>query len=183
VQGNDVHAAPFVARRALGVLPDSRGLYPRLTTREHLRYFGQLHGVAPETLSARIEALSAQLDMTAIIDRRVAGFSQGERMKVALARVLIHDPPCVLLDEPTNGLDVMSTRAVRRRVRALREEGRCVIFSSHIMQEIAALCDTIVVVVGGRVARSGTADELMDATQTSSLEDAFVACIEAQGER
>lgn len=180
VQGVDVHAEPFQARRLLGVLPDARGLYPRLTAREHLEYFGALHGVAPDLLSARINRLSERLGMAGIIDRRVAGFSQGERMKVALARALVHDPPCVLLDEPTNGLDVMSTRAVRDMVRGLKEEGRCVIFSSHIMQEIAALCDRIVVVVHGRVALSGTAEELMEATGTDGLEDAFVACIQGQ---
>ena len=181
VQDIDVHTSPFAARRAIGVLPDGRGLYPRLTAREHLRYFGELHGVDADALSTRIDGLSARLGMAHIIDRRVAGFSQGERMKVALARALVHDPPCVLLDEPTNGLDVMSTRAVRAMVRGLKAEGRCVIFSSHIMQEIAALCDRIVVVVGGRVAQDGTAEELMAATQTQTLEDAFVDCIERQG--
>ncbi len=177
IRGVDVHDAPFVARRQVGVLPDARGLYPRLTAREHLTYFGALHGVPDAALGERIAALSARLDMAGIIDRRVAGFSQGERMKVALARALVHDPPCVLLDEPTNGLDVMSTRSVRAMVRGLRDEGRCVVFSSHIMQEVAALCDRIVVVVGGRVAACGTAGELMEQTGTQDLEDAFVACI------
>ncbi|MCO4762364.1 MAG: ATP-binding cassette domain-containing protein [Myxococcales bacterium] len=177
IEGVDVHADPFAARRLIGVLPDARGLYPRLTAREHLVYFGRLHSVDPNVMGERIARICNSLDMKGIIDRRVAGFSQGERMKVALARALIHDPPCILLDEPTNGLDVMSTRAVREMVRGLRSEGRCVIFSSHIMQEVAALCDRIVVIVGGRVIQMGSADELMAVTETASLEDAFVACI------
>lgn len=177
VQGHDVQADPNRARAALGVLPDARGLYPRLTAREHIAYFGRLHGLDEDTLGERIASLAARLDMGGIIDRRVAGFSQGERVKVALARALVHDPPNVVLDEPTNGLDVMSTRAVRDLVRRLRAEGRCVLLSSHIMQEVSALCDRIVVIGAGRVAAEGTADELVDAAGADSLEDAFVTAI------
>jgi sodium transport system ATP-binding protein len=174
VDGLQVAVDPVAARRRLGVLPDARGLYPRLTAREHVRYFGRLHGLAGPDLERRMDAMIERLDMGAIADRRVAGFSQGERVKVALARALVHEPRNVLLDEPTNGLDVMSTRAVRQLVRELRSEGRCVVLSSHVMQEVSALCDTVVVIGHGEVAAHGTAEELIAATGASSLEDAFV---------
>ncbi|RKI68580.1 ATP-binding cassette domain-containing protein, partial [Corallococcus sp. AB049A] len=146
VDGVDVAKQPEVARRALGVLPDARGLYPRLTAREHARYFGELHGLSGAVLDARVEELVELLDMKDIADRRTEGFSQGERVKVALARALVHGPRNVLLDEPTNGLDVMATRSVRTLLRKLKAQGCCVVFSSHVMQEVAALCDRIVVV-------------------------------------
>jgi len=162
------------ARRRLGVLPDARGLYPRLTARENIRYFGELYGVERGTLNTRIDELSDWLDMGGVIDRRVAGFSQGERMKVAIARAVVHDPQTVLLDEPTNGLDVMSTRAMRSFVRKLRDQGRCVVLSSHIMQEVAALCDDIVIVAEGRVVAHGSPDALREQTGLDSLEEVFV---------
>ncbi len=177
VDGVDVAADPVQARKRIGVLPDARGLYPRLTAREHIRYFGGLHGMAAPELERRSEELIALLDMKDIADRRTQGFSQGERMKVAIARALVHRPRNVLLDEPTNGLDVMSTRALRVIIRRLREEGCCVIFSSHVMQEVAALCDRVVVVARGRVAAEGTAEELKARTGTQTLEEAFVAAI------
>jgi sodium transport system ATP-binding protein len=150
-------------------------LYPRLTAREHIEYFGELHGISGSRLEARSRELIELLDMSHIADRRTAGFSHGERTKVALARALIHDPQNVLLDEPTNGLDVMSTRAVRHIVRTLREQGRCVLFSSHVMQEVSALCDSIVVIASGRVVAHGTPNELRHQTGQDNLEDAFVA--------
>jgi sodium transport system ATP-binding protein len=170
-------ARPVDLRRRLGVLPDSRGLYPRLTAREHVRYFGQLHGLSGAALEARVESLLQRLDMSDIADRRAAGFSQGERVKVALARALVHDPPNVILDEPTNGLDVMSTRAVRALVQGLKEEGRCVVFSSHVMPEVGALCDEIVVIAHGEVVATGTPAELCARTGAATLEDAFVKAI------
>lgn len=177
--GLDVRESPEKARALLGVLPDSRGLYPRLTAEEHLTYAGRLYGVAESLLRDRVTDLASQLDMGALMGRRVAGFSQGERMKVALARALVHDPRCVLLDEPTNGLDVTSTRAVRGLIRQLRERGKMVLLSSHVMGEVAALCDQLVVVVNGEVARMGTPTTLMEATGATSLEEAFMACLEA----
>ena len=141
VDGIDASKQPLAAQARLGVLPDVYGLYPRLTAREHIRYFGELHGLSAATLAERTEELFELLDMKHIADRRAAGYSHGERTKVALARALVHEPQNVLLDEPTNGLDVMSTRAVREIVRKLRAEGRCVLFSSHVMQEVSALCD------------------------------------------
>ncbi|MET0402520.1 MAG: ATP-binding cassette domain-containing protein [Cystobacter sp.] len=177
VDGLDVAERPLDVRRALGVLPDARGLYPRLTAREHVRYSGELHGLSGATLDARIAELVELLDMKDIADRRTEGFSQGERMKVALARALVHGPRNVLLDEPTNGLDVMSTRAVRTLIRRLREQGHCIVFSSHVMQEVAALCDRIVVVARGRVVAEGTPDELRARTGKDNLEEAFVSVI------
>ncbi|PTL83058.1 ATP-binding cassette domain-containing protein [Vitiosangium sp. GDMCC 1.1324] len=177
VDGLEVAERPLEVRRAIGVLPDARGLYPRLTAREHVRYAGELHGLSGAALDARIGELVELLDMKDIADRRTEGFSQGERMKVALARALVHGPRNVLLDEPTNGLDVMSTRAVRTLIRRLREQGHCVVFSSHVMQEVAALCDRIVVVARGRVVAEGTPDELRARTGKDSLEEAFVTVI------
>ena len=178
IDGIDVATDTLAARRTVGVLPDALGLYPRLTAVENVEYYAALHGMPDAEAKARIAALVERLDMGSIAHRRTAGFSQGERMKVALARALVHAPQNILLDEPTNGLDVMSTRAVRAMVRSLRDEGRCVVFSSHIMQEVAALCDHIVVVARGQVVARGTADELVARTGASNLEDAFVALVE-----
>ena len=175
VDNVDAIATPQAAQARLGVLPDGFGLYPRLTAREHLDYFGALQGIESDELAKRTEALLDLLDMRGIADRRTGGFSHGERTKVALARALVHDPQNVLLDEPTNGLDVMSTRAVRSIVRRLRDQGRCVLFSSHVMQEVSALCDSIVVIASGRVVAQGSPDELRQQTGYENLEDAFVA--------
>ena len=177
IDGVDVAKAPLEARRRLGVLPDARGVYPRLTAREHVRYYGRLHGLTDAAIDASTEELFGLLDMHDIADRRAQGFSQGERTKVALARSLVHRPNNVVLDEPTNGLDVMATRAMRAFLRGLRAEGRCVLFSSHVMQEVAALCDRIVVIARGRVVAEGTPDELRAHAGTANLEDAFVAII------
>jgi len=166
----------------LGALPDAHGLYPRLTARENIKYFGQLHGLRGEELEDRIAELSKRLEMEAFINRSVAGFSQGQRMKVSIARALVHDPPNVILDEPTNGLDVMSTRAMRDLILSMKEEGRAILFSSHIMQEVSALCDRIVVIASGRSCFSGSVEELRDQSQTGSLEDAFVELINSAGE-
>jgi sodium transport system ATP-binding protein len=177
VDGDDARTARDAVRANLGVLPDARGLYPRLTARENVAYFGHLHGMSEQALVRSIDRLVDLLDMGEIIDRRVHGFSQGQRMKVAIARALVHGPRNVMLDEPTNGLDVMSTRAMRDVVRRLREEGHCVLFSSHVMQEVSALCDEIVVIAHGRVVARGTAEALLAQTNETDLEDAFVAVI------
>jgi sodium transport system ATP-binding protein len=175
VDNSDVAADPIGVQTHMGLLPDSRGLYPRLTPVEHIEYFGRLHGIDGPTLTARTKALVTRLDLTEVANRQVSGFSQGERTKVALARALVHQPRNVILDEPTNGLDVMSTRAMRTLIRELRREGCCVLFSSHIMQEVSALCDRIVVIAQGRVTADGTPDELRKITGRDSLEDAFVS--------
>ena len=180
VDGTDAAADPQLAQSRMGVLPDASGLYARLTGREHIRYFGALRGLRGPELERRVEHWIGALGLASVADRRVAGFSHGERTKVALARALVHEPRNVLLDEPTNGLDVASTRAVRDVVRGLRRDGRCVVFSSHVMQEVSALCDRLVVISAGRVVADGTADELLAATGMTSLEDAFMALVGLQ---
>ena len=177
VDGVDVAADPERVRRSLGVLPDARGVYKRLTARENIAYFARLHGLSSQRTAERIATLSAALDMDGILDRQTEGFSQGQRTKTAIARALVHDPRNVILDEPTNGLDVMTTRAMRTFLRSLRDEGRCVIFSSHIMQEVAALCDRIVIIAQGQVVAAGSADQLREQTGEDNLEDAFVKVI------
>ena len=177
VDGIDAASDPVSVRRSLGVLPDSRGLYKRLTASENIEYFGRLQGVDEATLQERRDALIAALDMADIADRRTDGFSQGQRVKTAIARALIHEPRNVILDEPTNGLDVMATRAMRDFLRRLRDQGRCVLFSSHIMQEVGALCDRIVVIAHGRVVADETPERLLTQTGEATLEDAFVHVI------
>lgn len=177
VDGIDAARDPAAVRRVLGVLPDARGVYKRLTARENIRYFGELHGLTKAQIVERTRLLSEQLDMDEILDRQTEGFSQGQRTKTAIARALVHDPRNVILDEPTNGLDVMTTRAMREFLFKLRDDGRCVIFSSHIMQEVAALCDRIVIIAKGRVVADGTADELRERFGNPNLEDAFVRAI------
>ena len=177
VDGFDVRESPLEVQKRIGVLADARGLYPRLTSRENIRYYGRLHGLEGEALEKQIDLLISLLDMLSIADRRTDGFSTGERLKVAIARSLVHDPKNVLLDEPTNGLDVMSTRAMRQFILRLRDEGKCVLFTSHIMQEVAALCDRIVIISRGEVAAHGTPDDLRRETGRENLEDAFVAAI------
>jgi sodium transport system ATP-binding protein len=157
VDGIDVQASPTQALARMGVLSDARGLYPRLTARENIVYFGRLHGLTQAAARQRAEALARMLDMQALLDRRTEGFSQGERMKTALARALVHDPANIVLDEPTNGLDVLATRSLRQTLRRLRDdEGKCIVFSSHIMQEVERLCDHVVVVSQGRTVAQGT---------------------------
>jgi sodium transport system ATP-binding protein len=179
VDGVDSVTQPLRVRRQLGVLPDARGLYKRLTARENIAYFAKLHGMDQLSIEKRTEALVQALDMQQIVERRVEGFSQGERVKTAIARALVHDPRNVVLDEPSNGLDVMSTRGLREFLRRLKAEGRCVLFSTHIMQEVAALCDRIVIIAGGRVVADGTPESLREFAREQSLEEAFVKIIGA----
>ncbi len=173
---NPVHDA-LAIKRTLGVVPDSRGLYTRLTARENIRYYGDLHGLPKAELEQRIDELTRTLDMDDFIDRRTDGFSQGQRVKVAIARAMIHQPQTVLMDEPSNGLDVMATRALREYIRSLKAQGHSVILSTHIMQEVAALCDRIVIIAQGEIAADGTADELLQRSGCDTLEDAFVKLI------
>ncbi len=174
VNGHDCAVEPLAVRRSLGVLPHASGLYPNLTARENIRYFGELHGLTGERLESSVDALLQQLDLRDIADRRAKGFSQGQRIKVALARALVHDPRNVILDEPTNGLDVMAIRHLRDFIRRLRDTGCCVLLSSHVMQEVGALCDDLVIVSDGRVLLQGSPDELLAATGCTNLEEAFV---------
>jgi sodium transport system ATP-binding protein len=177
VDGIDLAVDRIDAQRRLGVLPHAQGLYTRLTAREHILYFAELHGLPRMEAEARADALVELLGMEEFAGRRTEGFSQGQKVKVALARAMVHDPHNVVLDEPTNGLDVAATRAVRALLLKLREEGRCVLFSSHVMQEVSALCDRVVVIARGQVVAEGTPDELRRATGHENLEDAFVAAI------
>jgi len=177
VDGIDAAERPAQVRSRLGVLPDARGIYKRLTARENIEYFGRLQGLDAALIRARTARLAAALDMGEFLDRAAEGFSQGQRTKTAIARALVHDPRNVLLDEPANGLDVMTTRSLRQFLRGLKAEGRCVLFSSHIMPEVAQLCDRIVVIARGRVVADGTPDELRGATGLANLEDAFVKVI------
>ncbi|MDP1900119.1 MAG: ATP-binding cassette domain-containing protein [Rubrivivax sp.] len=175
VDGIEVARQPTRALARMGVLSDARGLYPRLTARENIVYYGRLHGLSAADASRRAEVLAQTLDMRALLDRRTEGFSQGERMKTALARALVHDPPNIVLDEPTNGLDVLATRSLREALRRLRDEqGKCIVFSTHIMQEVERLCDHVVVVSHGRTVAAGTVAELNAATGQSDFEETFV---------
>jgi sodium transport system ATP-binding protein len=177
VDGLDVVQQTSEAQARMGVLSDSRGLYPRLTARENIVYYGALQGMPRDAAAARAEHLARMLDMTALLDRRTEGFSQGERMKTALARALVHDPANIVLDEPTNGLDVVATRALRETLRHLRTPeggGKCIVFSTHIMQEVERLCDSVVVVSHGRTVAAGTVAELLALTGQSDFEQAFV---------
>ena len=177
VDGIDVSKSPRAALARMGVLSDARGLYPRLTARENIVYYGRLQGMDAEAAHARAEALARMFEMQALLDRRTDGFSQGERMKTALARALVHDPAHIVLDEPTNGLDVLATRALRDTLRWLRTpEGgaKCIVFSTHIMQEVERLCDRVVVVAHGRTVADGTVPELLAQAGETDFEEAFV---------
>ncbi len=177
VDGIEVAQRPREALARMGVLSDARGLYPRLTARENIVYFSSLQGMARDEAQARAEALAQMLDCSKLLDRRTDGFSQGERMKVALARALVHDPANIVLDEPTNGLDVVATRALRETLQWLASPaggGKCIVFSTHIMQEVERLCDSVVVVSRGRTVAQGTVAELRTRCGTRDFEEAFV---------
>jgi sodium transport system ATP-binding protein len=175
VDGIDVGRVPRRALARMGVLSDARGLYPRLSARENIVYYGRLQGMSDAAASARAEALAATLDFVPLLDRRTEGFSQGERMKTALARAIVHDPPNLILDEPTNGLDVLATRALRDALRRLRDDaGKCIVFSTHIMQEVERLCDRVVVVAHGRAVAEGTVQDLNALCGERDFEESFV---------
>jgi sodium transport system ATP-binding protein len=170
----DVQRDPDTARQKLGVLPDDTGLYKRLTARENIHYFGELQSLSPTQLTTNTNELINLLGMDNIAERRAEGFSLGERMKTALARAIVHQPQHILLDEPTNGLDVITTRAVRNMLLTLRNQGRCILFSSHLMHEVGGLCDRILIISGGSIVADGSVAEVIAMTNTNSLEDAFI---------
>ena len=185
VDGIDVLHDPRAALAQMGVLSDARGLYPRLSARENIVYYGVLRGMERGAAELRSAELARGLDMTALLDRRTEGFSQGERLKTALARALVHDPANVVLDEPTNGLDVLATRALRDTLRWLRSpEGgaKTIVFSTHIMQEVERLCDSVVVVAQGRSVAAGSVAELIERARESDFEAAFVRLAYARGD-
>jgi sodium transport system ATP-binding protein len=174
IDGIDIRGETSKARAHLGVLPHAAGLYNHLTARENIHYFGSLHGMSSERLKSRTAELSAALGMEGFIGRRAKGFSQGQRIKVALARALVHDPGNVVLDEPTNGLDVMAIRNLREMLLELKRQGRCVLFSSHVMQEVAALCDRVIIIGAGSVLADATLQEIRERSGSATLEDAFL---------
>lgn len=181
VDASDVLSDSLGARLQLGVLPHASGLYPRLTAKENIRYYGELNGLRGAALAKRIEELVELLEMQDFADRPAKGFSQGQRIKVALARALVHRPKNLALDEPTNGLDVMATRALRAIIKRLRDAGHCVLFSSHVMQEVSALCDSIVIIAHGRIVAQGTPEEIRRQTGETDLEEAFVKAVGDSG--
>ncbi|MDY6984476.1 MAG: ATP-binding cassette domain-containing protein [Pseudomonadota bacterium] len=174
IDGIDVLHEPLKAQASIGVMTDAHGLYPRLTAREHIAYFAGLRGMSRELVRKRTDDLIRQLAMEDIADRRAEGYSQGQRMKVCLARALVHDPQNVIMDEPTNGLDVMTTRSVRTILQGLKAANKCVLLSSHVMQEVSALCDEVIVISAGKVLYQGGLEQLLAHTGERSLEDAFV---------
>ena len=178
IDGLDVVDDALGARRKIGTLPHGSGLYPHLTARENIAYYAKLYDMSPGIIDERVQTVIDQLDINEFADRRTKGFSQGQRTKVSLARSLVHEPQNILLDEPSNGLDVMATRSLRELIRQLKAAGKCVLFSSHVMQEVAALCDEIVIIAEGRVAMHDTPDGIRNATGCDDLEDAFVKAIE-----
>ena len=178
IDGIDVVSDGLAARRKIGALPHGAGLYPHLTARENIAYYATLCGVEKATLDDRVDTIIALLEIGDFADRRSKGFSQGQRTKVSLARALVHDPQNVILDEPTNGLDVMAMRSLRNLILKLKDDGRCVLFSSHVMQEVAALCDDICIIANGKVAIDGSTDGIRERTGCDDLEDAFVAAIQ-----
>ncbi len=178
IDNHDVVAQSLEARRVTGALPHGAGLYPHLTARENIVYYAKLAGIPRREIPEKVDRIIELLDIRDFAHRRTKGFSQGQRTKVALARALVHDPQNVILDEPSNGLDVMATRALRELILTLKESGRCVLFSSHVMQEVAALCDDIVIIAHGQVAIDDSADDIREQTGCDDLEDAFVAAIQ-----
>jgi len=178
INGIDIRGETSAARVHLGVLPHAAGLYTNLTARENIAYFGALHGIDPERLRQRTAELAHLLEMESFLERRVKGFSQGQRIKVALARALVHDPGNLILDEPTNGLDVMAIRNLREMLKALKAQGRCILFSSHVMQEVAALCDRVVIIGHGRMLAYDTPQAIRERSGTATLEEAFLSLLE-----
>ncbi len=177
VDGIDVVDDALAARSRIGTLPHGSGLYPHLTARENISYYAKLYDMSPDIIDERVQTVIDQLDINDFADRRTKGFSQGQRTKVSLARSLVHEPQNIILDEPSNGLDVMATRSLRELIRQLKADGKCVLFSSHVMQEVAALCDEIVIIAEGQVAMHDSADGIRNATGCEDLEEAFVKAI------
>lgn len=178
IDGHDVVLNNLDARRVTGALPHGAGLYPHLTARENIVYYASLCGLPRNEIPEKVDSMIELLEIQEFAHRRTKGFSQGQRTKVALARALVHDPQNVILDEPSNGLDVMATRSLRGLILKLKESGRCVLFSSHVMQEVAALCDDIVIIANGQVAIDDSADGIRNKTGCDDLEDAFVEAIQ-----
>jgi len=181
IDGTDVVADSLAVRKKIGALPHGAGLYPNLSARENIAYYANLCAIDNNEVDDRVAAIIKLLEIEELADRRTKGFSQGQRTKVALARALVHDPQNVILDEPTNGLDVMASRSLRRLILKLKDDGRCVLFSSHVMQEVAALCDDICIISNGKVAIDDSIDGIRERTGQEDLEEAFVRAIQMVG--
>ncbi len=177
IDGADVIADSRGVRRRIGSLPHDSGLYPRLTARENIAYYARLCGLDKGLIENKVDSIIETLEIGDFADRRAKGFSHGQRTRVALGRALVHDPQNLLLDEPTTGLDVMATRSLRELIRKLKDEGRCVLFSSHVMQEVAALCDDICIMAAGRIAIHDSVDGIRQRTGRDDLEEAFLAAL------
>lgn len=177
IDGIQVSQSPIEARAKLGIFPDKFGLYERLTAYEQIDYFASIHGLQGAAKHKAIEVIIQDLEMEELAHRKTQGFSQGQRMKVTLAQALVHQPQNFVLDEPTRGLDVMSTRVLRNHLAKFRDKGHCILFSSHVMQEVAALCDRVIIVANGKLAAEGTPNELCELAGEALLEDAFVKLI------
>ena len=177
IDGHDIQKNPLAVRKSIGFMPHNAGIYPRLTARENVRYYAEICGMEKNATARRVDELLALLEMENFADRRANGFSQGQKTKVGLARALVHSPKTIMLDEPTNGLDVMATRGLREIIRRLADHGHCVLFSSHIMQEVEALCDHIAIISDGRIAMADSLDGIRGSTGQSNLEDAFLVAI------
>jgi len=181
VDGHDVTRDARAVRRALGVQSEISGVYPRLSPREQFRYYGRFYGLKGKALEERVQAIIDELKMNDIADRRAEGFSRGQRQKIILGRALIHDPPNIIMDEPTSGLDVMAVRDTRNTICILKEQGRCVLFSTHYMDEAERLCDHIAIIVEGKIVAFGIPAELMEQAGKDNLEDAFVTLAGREG--
>ena len=181
IDGIDIVQNSLAARQRIGALPHGAGLYPHLSARENIAYYAALCGLDQAEIDDKVNGIISLLEISEFADRRTKGFSQGQRTKVALARALVHDPQNIILDEPTNGLDVMATRSLRGLILKLKDAGRCVLFSSHVMQEVAALCDDICIIAHGKVAIDDSVDGIRERTGCDDLEDAFVAAIQMVG--
>ena len=179
VDGYDIRTQRDEVRSRLGILVESAGLYAHSTTREHLRYIGNLHGLNGNGLEKRIDSLIERLAMDDFADRKASGFSRGMVRKVVMGMSLVHDPPNIILDEPTQGLDVVSTRAVRDIIRQFKADGRCVVLSTHHMDEVERLCDRVAIVHRGEILEKGTPAELVEKYQAEDLETAFVEIVGA----
>ena len=178
IDGINVVEDSVAARSRIGTLPHGSGLYPHLTARENIAYYAKLYDMPADKIDGCVQTVIDQLDINDFADRKTKGFSQGQRTKVSLARSLVHGPQNIILDEPSNGLDVMATRSLRELIRQLKRDGKCVLFSSHVMQEVAALCDEIVIIAGGQVALHDTTEGIRKATGCEDLEEAFVRAIQ-----
>ena len=177
INGFDVAKQPIAAKRELGLFPDPFGIYERLTPREYIQYFAELSGLSRQTAADATRQVIVDLQLSEIADRRCKGFSQGQRMKTALAQAIVHRPKNIVLDEPTSGLDVMNTRVLRDVLRRLRNQGHCILFSSHVIQEVTSLCDRVVVMANGRVMAVGSPQQLCSQSNKDSLEEAFISLI------